>query len=68
MTPLDFFFWVKVKNDVYSEKIRDLNHLRARLIATVNAITPEMLANTWEEVKYRLDLCRATNGAHIELY
>jgi hypothetical protein len=27
-----------------------------------------MLQATWDEVEYRLDICRATNGAHIEIY
>ena len=27
-----------------------------------------MLLNTWQEVEYRLDIYRATTGAHIELY
>ncbi|CAL1283490.1 unnamed protein product [Larinioides sclopetarius] len=25
-----------------------------------------MLFKTWKEIDYRLDVCRATNGAHIE--
>jgi hypothetical protein len=27
-----------------------------------------MLINTWQELEYRLDICRATTGAHIEVY
>jgi hypothetical protein len=30
--------------------------------------TPHMLINTWQELEYRLDFCRATTGAHIEVY
>jgi hypothetical protein len=30
--------------------------------------TPHMLINTWQELEYRLDICRATTGAHIEVY
>jgi hypothetical protein len=26
-----------------------------------------MLQTTWNEVEYRLDICRVTKGAHIEL-
>jgi hypothetical protein len=36
-----------------------------RCVAIVGAsecITNEMLANTWRETEYRLDVCRATNG------
>jgi len=31
-------------------------------------LTPHVLINTWQELKYRLDTCRATAGAHIEVY
>ena len=31
-------------------------------------ITPHMLINTWQELEYCLDICRATAGAHIEVY
>lgn len=68
LTPLDFFLWGYVKNIVYAEKIRDLPHLRARIFASIATVTPEMLHNTWREVEYRFDICRATNGAHIETY
>jgi hypothetical protein len=27
-----------------------------------------MLQATYNEVEYRLDICRATKGAHIEIY
>jgi hypothetical protein len=31
-------------------------------------VTPMMLQNTWKEVEYRLDICRAAMGAHVEIY
>ena len=31
-------------------------------------ITLHMLINTWQELEYRLDICRATTGTHIEVY
>lgn len=68
LTPLDFFLWGHVKNIVYSEKIRDIAHLRERIVEAVASVTPDMLLNTWKETEYRLDVARATNGAHIELY
>ena len=35
-----------------------------------SAYTPHMLINTWQELEYRLEcsICRATTGAHIEVY
>jgi hypothetical protein len=31
------------------------------------AVGPPLLTNTWQELEYRLDICRATTGAHIEV-
>ena len=68
LTPMDFFLWGYVKNIVYAEKIRDLVHLRERITAALTTVTPEMIQRTWSEIDYRFDICRATNGAHIETY
>ena len=43
LTPLDFFLWGNVKNDVYSLPIENENHLRERIIASCRSITPDML-------------------------
>jgi hypothetical protein len=39
-----------------------------RIIEAVELITLHMLINTWHEFEYRLYICRATTGAHIEVY
>jgi hypothetical protein len=68
LTPLDLFLWGYVKNIVYQVKINDLQHLKARIRDAVATVTLNMLQATWNEVEYRLDICRATKGAHIEIY
>ena len=35
---------------------------------TNSTVNEEMLKNTWREIEYRLDILRATNGAHVEVY
>ncbi|GBN64556.1 hypothetical protein AVEN_202588-1 [Araneus ventricosus] len=67
ITPLDFYLWGYVKQHVYSERISDINHLKQRITDVINSATPDVLTRVWEELDYRLDVCRATNGAHIEL-
>jgi len=42
--------------------------LRQRINEAVDLITPHMPINTWQELEYRLDICRATIGAQIEVY
>ena len=51
---------------MYRGKVRDLADLRQRIIEAVELITPHMLINTWQELEYRLDICRATTGATLK--
>ena len=70
LTPLDFFAWEFIKNIVYRRKVQDLADLRQCIIEAVELVTPHMLINTWQELEYCLEcgICRATTGAHIEVY
>jgi hypothetical protein len=69
LTPMDFFFlWGYVKNCVYGEKIGGHQHLRDRIATAIATVTPDIIQRTWHEIEYRLDVCPATNGAHIETY
>jgi hypothetical protein len=45
----------------------DNNCLKARIIAAVENIDAPMLTRVWQELEYRIDVCRVTRGAHIEL-
>jgi hypothetical protein len=45
----------------YSSLPRDLADLKARIIAACC-----MLTRVWQELEYRIDVCRATRGAYIE--
>jgi hypothetical protein len=58
--------WGYKKNIVYAVNISDLDHLQQKIIATVVTIKPDMLHHTWMERQHCLDVCRFTNGAHIE--
>jgi hypothetical protein len=45
---------------------RDLADLKARIVAAVKNIDTPMLTRVWQELEYRIDVCRVTGGAHIE--
>ena len=45
---------------------RDLADLKARIIAAVKNIDAPMLTRVWQELEYRIDVCRVSCGAHIE--
>jgi hypothetical protein len=45
---------------------RDLADLKARITAAVKNIDAPMLTRVWQELGYRIDVCRVTRGAHIK--
>jgi hypothetical protein len=45
---------------------RDLQQLRRRIVEAVAAIDRQMLQRLWQELDYRIDICRVTKGGHIE--
>jgi hypothetical protein len=40
--------------------------LKNRIIVAMETITLDMLISVWQELYYRLDVCRVTKVAHIE--
>ena len=68
LSPLDIFLWGYIKNIVYAEKIRNIQHLQDRITSAIETVTRDMIQKTWQDIEFRLDVCRATNGAHIEMY
>ena len=47
-------------------RLQDLADLTPRIIAAVKNIDAPMLTRVWQELEYRIDVCRVTRGAHIE--
>jgi len=68
--PLHLIFSCRgyIKNIVYAEKIRNMQHLQERITSAIETVTRNMIQKTWQEIEFRLDVSRATNGAHIEMY
>ena len=66
--PWDFFLWGYLKDIVYKTKVWDIDDLKQRIPNAMTTIDEAMLQRTWQEIEYRLDVLRATNGAHIEVY
>ena len=63
--PLDFYLWGYVKDKVFSTPVPDITNLKAKI---TDAFAEDMLENTWREIYYRLDVLRATKGAHVEVH
>jgi hypothetical protein len=68
LTPLDFVLWGFVKDRVFVPPLpANVAELRIQITAAVVEVTPEMLRSVWQDIDYRWDVCRITNGSHIEL-
>ena len=56
------------KHNVRIWEVRDMTDLKQRISNAIATIDEAMLQQTWQEIEYRLDVLRATNGAHVEVY
>ena len=68
LSPLHVFLWGYIKNIVYAEKIRNIQHLQERTTSAIETVTRDMIQKTWQVIEFCLDVSRATNGAHTEMY
>ena len=48
--------------------VPDITNWKARITDAFATKTEDKLENTWRETDYRLDVLRATKGAHVEVY
>ena len=59
LTPCDFFLWGYVKTLVYVSPLpANVNELKQRITIALETVTQDMLHRVWEELDYRLDVCR----------
>ena len=66
-TPCDFFLWGYVKDQIYVPPLpASIPELKVRIRTATETITADMLQTVWNELDYRVDVCRITKGAHIE--
>ena len=67
LTPCDYFLWGYVKDKVLvPPQPVSIPDLKNRITAAVETITPDLLSRVWQELDYRLDVCRVRKGADIE--
>ena len=66
-TPCDFFLGGYVKDQVYVPPLpASIPELKVRIRTAIETITADMLQTVWNELDYRVDVCRITKGAEIE--
>ena len=43
-----------------------IQEMKVRIRTVIETITADMLQTVWNELDYRVDVCRITKGSHIE--
>ena len=67
LTPYDFFLWGFVKDTVFVPPLpANLQGLCNRITAAVAMVDRDMLTRLWNEMDYRIDVCRITKGKYIK--
>ena len=62
-----YFLRGYVKDPVYVPPLpTSIPELKVRIRTATEIITADMLQTVWNEFDYRVDVCRITNGVHIE--
>ena len=62
-SPQKEIVWCKIWR---SRMVLDLDKPKAQITEAVATIDNAMLGRVWQELDYRLDVCRVSNGAHVE--
>lgn len=69
LTPLDFFLWGHIKNEVYKDQVNNVLELQQRISALVDNINnSDILPKLSSSILKRLRLCIEKNGSHIEQF
>lgn len=66
LTPLDYFVFPYIKNNVFRNPVHTLEDLRNSIQDQCDQITADMLINTFESMKRRVNLCIQENGHHFQ--
>ena len=67
LTLCNFFLWGLVKDAVFVPPVpANLQELHDRITAVVALNHCDILTHVWNELDYRLDVCRISQGGHIE--
>ena len=66
LTLPDYFLWGYLKRRVYQNKPRTIDALKANITQEIQAVTPDVLARTFQNMARRVQSCLDANGGHFQ--
>ncbi|KZC12719.1 hypothetical protein WN55_04813 [Dufourea novaeangliae] len=66
LTPLDFFLWGALKNDVYQDVPTTPENMKQQILAVCARISSETIRHARDAAIRRLQLCIDANGHHFK--
>ena len=61
-----YFFYLIEQHAKFFFHALHIPELKLRIRTAIETVTAVILQTDWNELDYRVDVCRITNGAHIE--
>ena len=65
LSPLDFYLWGKIKDNVYKTRPQSLTHLQEKIIAEVASIEGDELERVFSNFEDRLKQCIDQKGSYL---
>lgn len=66
LSPLDFFLWGHIKNNIYKSPIKNLDELKTKIDYEIRMVSKETLRNVFANVVKRMNLCISADGDYFE--
>ena len=66
LTPPDYFLWRYLKGRIYQNEPRTIDALKANITKEIQAVTPDLLARTFQNMARRVQFCLDANGGHFQ--
>ena len=66
LNPVDYKVWSVLQERVYQTRIRDVNHLKQRLVEEWSMFDQSIVDSAVKEWRVRLRACVRANGGHFE--
>ena len=66
LSPLDFFLWKYVKNNIYKPPICNLDKLKIRIADEIENISRKTLSDVFSNLVKRMHLCVSVKEEHFE--